>query len=166
MRASIGCDHAAYELKEEIKAYLESKGIETEDRGCHSLDRADYPDHAHLVAEDVQHKKCDFGILICGSGNGISMAANKWPGVRAALCWNSEIANMARLHNDANILSMPARYISVEEAKKCVDEFISTGFEGGRHEGRIAKIQIPDSKINAAKTIAESPNVYTFSNLR
>ena len=144
MKASIGCDHAAYELKEEIKAYLESKGIETIDRGCHSSERADYPDHAHLVAEDVTSGSADFGVLMCGSGNGISMAANKWQGIRAALCWNSEIANMARLHNDANILSMPARYISSEEAKKCVDEFVNTGFEGGRHEGRIAKIPVPD----------------------
>jgi len=110
MRASIGCDHAAYELKEEIKGYLESQGIETIDRGCHSSDRADYPDHAHLVAEDVTSGSADFGVLMCGSGNGISMAANKWQGIRAALCWNSEIANMARLHNDANILSISPKY--------------------------------------------------------
>jgi ribose 5-phosphate isomerase B len=140
MRASIGCDHAAYELKEELKSYLEERGVEVEDRGCHSSERADYPDHAHLVAKDVESKHSEFGVLICGSGNGISMAANKWRGIRAALCWNSEIANLARLHNDANILSLPGRFISTEEAKKCVDEFLNTGFEGGRHSDRIAKI--------------------------
>lgn len=143
MKASIGCDHAAYELKEELKRYLLEKGVETEDRGCHSLERADYPDHAHLVAGDVESGDSDFGILICGSGNGISMAANKWQGIRAALCWNSEIANLARLHNDANILSLPGRFISSDEAKKCVDEFLSTSFEGGRHSDRIAKIPKP-----------------------
>lgn len=143
MKASIGCDHAAYELKNEIASYLESKGIEVEDRGCFSSESADYADYAHKVARDVTSGEADFGILMCGSGNGISMAANKWPGVRAALCWSPEIANMARLHNDANILSMPARYISLEDAKKCVDEFVETKFEGGRHAKRIEKIPFP-----------------------
>jgi len=143
MKASIGCDHAAYELKKEIASYLESKGIEVEDKGCFSSESADYADYAHQVARDVTAGEADFGILMCGSGNGISMAANKWPGVRAALCWSPEIANMARQHNDANILSMPARYISIEDAKKCVDEFVETGFEGGRHAKRIEKIPFP-----------------------
>jgi len=141
MRISIGCDHAAFELKEKVKQYLSTKkGIELNDWGCYSGERCDYPDFGHAVAEDVNNSKCDFGILMCGSGNGINMTANKWSGVRSALCWNSEIANMARLHNDANILTLPGRYISEEEAFKCVDEFLNTGFEGGRHSDRIAKI--------------------------
>ena len=147
MRVSIGCDHAAWMLKEEVKSYLTEKGISVEDRGCYSEERADYSDYGHLVAEDIESGEFDFGILICGSGNGINMTANKWQGIRAALCWNAEIANMARLHNDANILTMPGRYISSEEAKKCVDEFINTGFEGGRHEARIAKIPKIDKGI-------------------
>jgi ribose 5-phosphate isomerase B len=143
MRISIGSDHAGYELKEKVKQYINSKkSIEVNDWGCYSEERCDYPDFAHAVAKDVSEEKCDFGILICGSGNGINMSANKWSSVRSALCWNSEIANMARLHNDANILTMPGRYISEEEAFKCVDEFINTGFEGGRHEDRVAKISI------------------------
>jgi ribose 5-phosphate isomerase B len=141
---SLGSDHAGWELKEEIKKYLYSlKGIDRfmiNDRGCYTDDRVDYPDFAHLVAEDVENKRCKFGILICGSGNGINMAANKWSAVRSALCWNSEIANMARAHNDANILTLPGRYISIDEAIKCVNEFIKTEFEGGRHSYRINKI--------------------------
>ena len=140
MKISIGCDHAAYELKQKVKQYLTTKNIEVNDFGCHSEERCDYADFAHAVAEDVTNQNCDFGILICGSGNGINMTANKWSGVRSALCWNAEIANMARLHNDANILTLPGRYISDEMAFKCVDEFIETGFEGGRHSDRIAKI--------------------------
>ena len=147
MRISIGCDHAAFELKEKVKQYLSTKqGIELNDWGCYSDERCDYPDFGHAVAEDVNNKKCDFGILMCGSGNGINMTANKWSGVRSALCWNSEIANMARLHNDANILTLPGRYISEEEAFKCVDEFLNTGFEGGRHSDRIEKISNRDLK--------------------
>ena len=141
MKISIGCDHAAWELKEKVKQYLSTKsGIEVNDKGCYSSERCDYPDFGHAVAKDVTENKCDFGILMCGSGNGINMTANKWSGVRSALCWNSEIANMARLHNDANILTLPGRYISEEEAFKCVDEFINTGLEGGRHTDRINKI--------------------------
>lgn len=141
MKISIGSDHAGFELKEKVKSYLTSlKNIEIDDKGCYSEDRCDYPDFGHAVAKDVDDQNCDLGILICGSGNGINMTANKWSGVRSALCWNSEIANMARLHNDANILTLPGRYISFEEALKCVDEFLNTGFEGGRHTDRINKI--------------------------
>ena len=140
MKISIGCDHAAYELKEKVKQYLTTKNIEVNDFGCHSEERCDYPDYAHLVSEDVEKNRCDFGILVCGSGNGINMSANKWSGVRSALCWTSEIANMARLHNDANILTLPGRYISLEEAIGCVDEFMKTEFEGGRHAKRVEKI--------------------------
>lgn len=141
MKISIGSDHAGFELKEKVISYLSKKSkIEVNDIGCYSEERCDYPDFGHAVAESVVNKECDFGILICGSGNGINMSANKWSGIRSALCWNSEIANLARLHNDANILTMPGRFISEEEAIKCVEEFINTGFEGGRHEFRISKI--------------------------
>ena len=142
-RISLGSDHAGFELKEQIKSYLNTitdHKLEINDWGCYSEDRVDYPDFAHKVSEQVSDGKADLGILVCGSGNGISMAANKWEGIRCALCWNSEIANMARLHNDANILSLPGRYITLEEAIKCVDEFLNTDFEGGRHSERIQKI--------------------------
>ena len=143
-KISIGSDHAGWELKQVIKEHLQSKKgldrIELNDWGCYSEDRCDYSDFAHKVAEDVESGKCDFGILICGSGNGINMAANKWSGVRSALCWNPEITEMARLHNDANILTLPGRYISESSAIECLDKFISTSFEGDRHTDRIKKI--------------------------
>ena len=140
MKLAIGNDHAGPEYKKAIIKMLESKGHEVINFGTDSESSVDYPDFGHAVAKDVTDNMCDFGILICGSGNGINMTANKWSKVRSALCWNSEIANMARLHNDANILTLPGRYISEEEAFKCVDEFLNTGFEGGRHSDRIAKI--------------------------
>lgn len=143
-KISIGSDHAGWELKQTIKEYLHSlKGlerVEINDWGCYSDDRCDYPDFAHKVSEDVENANCDFGILICGSGNGINMTANKWSGVRSALCWNPEIAEMARLHNDANILTLPGRYISKFSAIECVKKFMSTNFEGGRHTDRVKKI--------------------------
>jgi len=144
IRISLGSDHAGFELKEYIKQYLNSitdHKIETNDWGCYSEERVDYPDFAHKVAGQISEGKADIGILVCGSGNGISMAANKWEDIRCALCWDEEISEMSRLHNDANILSLPGRYISKEEAIKCVDKFINTGFEGGRHSDRIAKIR-------------------------
>lgn len=141
MKISIGCDHAGYGLKEELKNYLNNhREVEIEDKGCYNDERCDYPDYAHLVAKDVKKGDCDFGILICGSGNGINMAANKWKEVRSALCWTPNIAKMARAHNDANILTLPGRYISLVDAINCVDEFIDTDFEGGRHEDRVKKI--------------------------
>jgi ribose 5-phosphate isomerase B len=140
MKIAIGCDHAAFLLKEKMKSYLESKGFEVKDYGCYSEERADYPDFAHPVANAVESKEFDFGLLMCGSGNGINMTANKHKGIRSALCWNAEIAELARLHNDANILTLPARFITEEEAKKCIDIFYSTGFEGGRHTDRVNKI--------------------------
>jgi ribose 5-phosphate isomerase B len=140
MKVSIGCDHAAYPLKEKIKQYLTQKNIEVNDFGCHSEERCDYPDFAHAVAQDVTNQNCHFGILICGSGNGINMTANKWSVIRSALCWTAEIAHLARLHNDANILTLPGRYITDEIAFECVDQFIETEFEGGRHSDRITKI--------------------------
>lgn len=143
-KISLGSDHAGFELKQHIKEYLQSitdYRIELNDWGCYTEDRVDYPDFAHKVAGDITEGKSDLGILVCGSGNGISMAANKWEDIRCALCWNSEITEMARLHNDANILSLPGRYISKEEAIKCVDIFLKTEFEGGRHSDRIVKIR-------------------------
>ena len=140
MKIAIGCDHAAFQLKEKLKTYLQSKGYELTDFGCYSEERADYPDFAHPVANAVENKDADFGLLLCGSGNGINMTANKHKGIRSALCWTSTIAELARLHNDANILTLPARFITDEEAKKCVDVFYTTAFEGGRHLDRINKI--------------------------
>lgn len=140
MKVAIGADHAGFELKETVKKYLMEKGMQVSDEGTYSIESCDYPDFAHKVAVKVEDKEVDFGLLICGSGNGISMAANKHQGVRAALCWKKEIAELARLHNDANILSLPARFIDENEAKACIDVFFSTEFEGGRHQKRIEKI--------------------------
>lgn len=137
---AIGSDHAGFRLKEAIKAYLDDKGYKVKDFGCYSEDRADYPDFAHPVASAVENKELEMGILICGSGNGINMAANKHKGIRSALCWNREVAELARQHNDANIISLPSRFISEAEAKQCVDAFMNTAFEGGRHTERVNKI--------------------------
>lgn len=135
----IGSDHAGYGLKEVIKNHMQKKGYDVEDCGTHSEESTDYPDYAHPVANNVDGKE-NFGILICGSGNGISMSANKHDHIRCALCWTAEIAELARLHNDANILSMPARFIDENTAKNIVDTFFSTSFEGGRHQRRVDKI--------------------------
>ena len=140
MKIAIGADHAGFSLKEKLKKYLQEKGIEVKDFGCQSEQSVDYPDFAHPVANAVENKEVDFGLLMCGSGNGINMTANKHQGIRSALCWTAEIAKLARQHNDANILTLPARFIEEAEAKKCVDVFLSTPFEGGRHEGRVKKI--------------------------
>lgn len=140
MKIAIGCDHAAFQLKEKLKPYLTEKGYEIKDFGCYSEERADYPDYAHPVAAAVEKGEFDFGLLMCGSGNGINMTANKHKGIRSALCWNAEIAELARQHNDANILTLPARYITEEEAKRCIDKFYSSAFEGGRHADRVKKI--------------------------
>lgn len=139
---SIGSDHAGFELKKQIIDYLKSKSFIVIDKGCFSEERADYPDFAHHTAESVITKESEFGILMCGSGNGINMTANKHKGIRAALCWTSEIAAMARQHNDANVLVLPARYITISEALKCVDVFLTEKFEGGRHQERIEKIDL------------------------
>lgn len=133
-------DHAGFELKEAVKKYVESKGYEVKDFGTHSLESCDYPDFAHPAAEAVEKCECDFGIAMCGSGNGIQMTLNKHQNIRAALCWIPEIAKLARQHNDANFLVMPARFISEETALKIVDEYLSTPFEGGRHQKRVDKI--------------------------
>ena len=137
---AIGCDHAGFPYKDAIKALLENKGITVLDKGTNSLDSVDYPDFVHPVAETLEQGETQLGVLICGSGNGVSMTANKHQTVRAALCWNAEIAVMARQHNDANIISIPARYVSQEVALEMVEAFISTAFEGGRHARRVGKM--------------------------
>lgn len=136
----IGADHAGFELKQHLIEYLTSKGYELKDFGCYSEESIDYPDYGHPVAAMVQENKGMLGILICGSGNGINMTANKHQGVRSALCWKKEIAELARQHNDANIIALPARFISKSEAIEMVDAFLQTQFEGGRHQKRIDKI--------------------------
>lgn len=141
MKIAIGNDHAGFRLKEKLLEHLAQKGFEVLDFGTHSEESVDYPDFAHPVAEAVEKGKVDFGILMCGSGNGISMTANKYPGIRAALCWNEEIARLARMHNNANILALPARFLKDEEAEKITDVFLDEKFEGGRHERRIEKIK-------------------------
>ncbi len=142
MKISIGNDHAGTQYKEAIVAYLESKGIEVINYGTNSEESVDYPDFVHPVATDVQNEKVDMGIIICGSGNGASMTANKHQGVRSALCWTNEIAKLARQHNDANILSIPSRFVSQTQAIDMVDTFLNTHFEGGRHQNRVAKIPV------------------------
>jgi ribose 5-phosphate isomerase B len=136
----IGADHAGFVLKGKIISFLKAIGYEVLDFGCFSEESIDYPDFAHPVAEKVLQNKEMLGILICGSGNGINMTANKHKGIRGALCWNSEIAKLARQHNDANILSLPARFITEDEALAIVKTFLDTAFEGGRHQRRIDKI--------------------------
>ena len=140
MRISIGNDHAGPDYKKAIVAMLEAKGHEVKNYGTDTVDSVDYPDFGHAVAKDVSEGKADFGIVICGSGNGIAMTVNKHPKVRAALCWIKEIAALARQHNDANIISIPARYTSIDQAMEMVETFLTTEFEGGRHQTRVNKI--------------------------
>ncbi|HXK82631.1 MAG TPA: ribose 5-phosphate isomerase B [Bacteroidales bacterium] len=142
----LACDHAGFKLKEFLIGYLESKNFKIIDFGTYSEESADYPDFAHPLAEAVEQSKCAFGISICGSGNGINMTVNKHQGIRSALCWNSEIASLARQHNNANICALPARFISTEEACNIIDAFLHAEFEGGRHQKRIDKI--PKTKNN------------------
>lgn len=136
----IGCDHAGFKTKQLIIKHLTNKGLDIKDFGCFSEESIDYPDFAHLVAEMVAENPGMIGILLCGSGNGINMTANKHKAIRSALCWNTEIAELARLHNDANIISIPARFVTEELALEMVDVFLATEFEGGRHQNRIDKI--------------------------
>lgn len=140
MKISIGNDHAGPEYKKAIVEMLTANGYEVTNYGTDSADSVDYPDFAHLVALDVESNKSDFGIIICGSGNGIAMSANKHQGIRAALCWMKEIAVLARQHNNANIISIPARYTSIPQAVEMVKTFLNTDFEGGRHQNRVDKI--------------------------
>lgn len=136
------CDHAGYELKEYVKQLLDSKGLAYKDFGTNSMDSCDYPDFAHLLAIAVEAGEVYPGIAICGTGNGIAMTLNKHQGIRAALCWEEGIARLAREHNNANIIVMPGRFISREEATRSVETFLNTPFEGGRHQRRIDKIPV------------------------
>lgn len=136
----MACDHAGYEMKEALKPLLKSLGFEIKDYGTNSSESVDYPDFAHPLAEAVENGTVCFGVAICGSGNGISMTLNKHQGVRAALCWNAELASLARQHNDANVLSLPARFISRESAEEIVKAFFAASFGGGRHQRRVEKI--------------------------
>ena len=138
----IASDHAGYELKSAVIKMLETRVANVYDYGTHSTDSCDYADFAHPLANAVENAACDFGIAICGSGNGINMTVNKHQGIRAALCWNEELASLARQHNNANILALPARFITEELAFKMIDKFLTTDFEGGRHEARINKMPI------------------------
>lgn len=136
----IGADHAGFDYKEALKKMLQKNGWKVDDKGTYGPESADYPDFAHPVAEAVESGKAAAGILVCGSGNGVCMTANKHKGVRAALCWTEELAALARQHNNANILCIPSRFVSVEMAEKMADVFLATAFEGGRHERRVEKI--------------------------
>ena len=137
---AIGCDHAGFDYKEDLKKYLEEKGLHVKDYGTYSKDSVDYPDFAHAVASAVEKGECSFGVLLCGSANGVAITANKHQQIRAAICWNVPIAELARQHNNANVICLPARYVSIELSRQMVDKFLSTDFEGGRHATRVGKI--------------------------
>jgi ribose 5-phosphate isomerase B len=141
-KIAIAADHAGFELKEKLLKQLLKEGFEIKDFGCFTKESVDYPDFAHPLANAVENGEFDFGISICGTGNGINMAANKHQGIRSALCWNEEISRLARSHNDANICALPGWFISESEAYLIVKTFLSTGFDGGRHKTRIDKISV------------------------
>jgi ribose 5-phosphate isomerase B len=137
---AIGCDHAGFDCKEELISVLEAKGLQFKDFGTYSKDSVDYPDFAHPVAHSVEKGEAAFGILLCGSANGVAISANKHQGVRAAICWGEELAELARKHNDANVLCIPARFVRDGDAEKMLIVFMDTHFEGGRHQSRVDKI--------------------------
>ncbi|HNP23566.1 MAG TPA: ribose 5-phosphate isomerase B [Panacibacter sp.] len=137
---AIGCDHAGFDYKEGIKQWLESKELTVKDFGAYSADSVDYPDFAHPVASAVENSEAAFGILICGSANGVAITANKHQGIRAGLCWNNDVALLVRKHNNANVLCLPARFVALNEALEMVETFMQTEFEGGRHATRVNKI--------------------------
>ncbi len=141
IKIAVGSDHAGFDLKKDLLVYLSEKGYTVEDMGPNSADSVDYPDFAHKVASSVETKTCDLGILICGSGNGVCITANKHHGVRAALAWEPELASLARQHNNANVICLPARFVSQEKAFQIVDAYLDSAFEGGRHENRVNKIE-------------------------
>ncbi len=138
----LASDHAGYPLKEYVKTYLEARGITWKDYGTYSEESCDYPDFGHALAKGIEAGECEKGIAVCGSGEGISITLNKHQMIRAALCWMPEIAHLARQHNDANVLVMPGRFITNEEANAIMDEYLQTSFEGGRHARRVAKIPV------------------------
>ena len=140
VKIAIGADHAGFEYKDQLKKWLEKNGYQTKDFGTYNTESVDYPDFAHPVAEAVENKEFELGLLLCGSANGVAITANKHQGIRAALCWNEEVAELARQHNNANIVCIPARFVSYELAEKILDRFLHASFEGGRHERRVAKI--------------------------
>ena len=140
MKVPIGSDQAGFEYKEGLKRWLEEHDYEVIDFGAHNTDSSDYADFAHPVANDVDQKNTSFGILVCGSANGVAITANKHQGIRAAICWNEELASLARRHNDANIVCIPARFISIELAERILETFLEAPFEGGRHARRVRKI--------------------------
>jgi len=142
MTIAIGCDHAGVDHKNFIIAHLEQQGHQIINKGTNTGDSVDYPDYAHPVALSVESHEADFGVLICGSANGVCITANKHAGIRAALCWRNDVAALARQHNDANIICLPARFISKEEAAEFTDTFLQTTFEGGRHQKRVEKIDL------------------------
>jgi len=142
MKIGLACDHAGFIYKEKTKNFLEKLGYIFHDYGCFSEESVDYPDFAHQLAKSIKERKSSIGIQFCGTGNGINMSANKHQEVRAALCWNTHIAEQARLHNNANILTMPARHLKWEEVEQIIKKFINTEFEGGRHQRRVNKINI------------------------
>ena len=141
-KVAIGCDHAGFPYKESIVALLRSRNLEVEDYGTNSTNSVDYPDFVHPVARQVEDGKADLGIVLCGSGNGVAMTVNKYPGIRAAICWKEELATLARSHNNANVLALPVRFISNDEALAIVNSFLETDFEGGRHARRVGKIPL------------------------
>ena len=140
MTIAIGCDHAGFPYKDIIKQLLQERGIEVLDFGADSVDSVDYPDYVHPVADAVESGRAERGIVLCGSGNGVAMTANKHAGIRAALCWNEEVASLGRQHNDANVLSLGERMMDLETALQIVDVFLATPFEGGRHLARIQQL--------------------------
>ena len=142
MKIAIGCDHAGFPYKDAIKRKLEDQGHKVADFGTYSVESVDYPDFVHPVANNIENKKAKAGVLICGSGNGVAMTANKHQDIRAAICWNTELASLARQHNNANIVCIPARFISKKKAVDIVDTFINAKFEGGRHARRVRKIKV------------------------
>ena len=137
---AIGCDHAGFEYKEDLISFLEGKGLAFTDFGTHSTDSVDYPDFAHPVAKAVENGEASYGILLCGTANGVAITANKHQGVRAAICWGEELAQLAREHNNANIICIPARFVREGDAEKMVNTFMITEFEGGRHDRRVQKM--------------------------
>jgi ribose 5-phosphate isomerase B len=145
MTIGLASDHAGYALKQFVKQYLEGKGLEYKDYGTYSEESCDYPDYGHALAKGIEEGECEKGIAICGSGEGINITLNKHQGIRAALCWEPEIAHLARQHNDANVLVLPGRFITNEEADAIMNEYLKTDFEGGRHARRVAKIPVQEA---------------------